>query len=168
MSELQTFSVWVAAKQAHFISVYEPIKPMNVDSPAKAGLSFDADCIPATLYNEVPGLLMVQQTRQEHLRKFKREDEGPMTLRANASALVQVQPMLRDGSRREALDRLIWERQALAALNTRPDFLFYDRNLVLDLSCYQYDTPYKKGWALALRGVTVDLTEECPALRSFY
>ena len=132
MSELQIFSVWVAAKQAHFISVYEPIKPMNVDGPAKAGLSFDADCIPATLYNEVPGLLMVQQTRQEHLRKSKREDEGPMTLRANASALVQVQPMLRDGSRREALDRLIWERQALAALNTRPDFLFYDRNLILD------------------------------------
>jgi hypothetical protein len=168
MSELQTFSVWVAAKQAHFISVYEPIKPMNVDGPAKAGLSFDADCIPATLYNEVPGLLMVHQARQEHVHKFKREDEGPMTLRANASALVQVQPMLRGGSRREALDRLIWERQALAALNTRPDFLFYDRNLVLDLSCYQYDTPYKKGWALALRGVTVDLTEECPALRSFY
>lgn len=165
MSELQTFSVWVAAKQAHFISVYEPIKPMNMDGPAKAGLSFEADCIPPTVYAEVPGLLDVPQRQ---LRTYGQEPEGPMTLRANASALVQVQPMLRNGSRREALDRLIWERQALAALNTRPDFLFYDRNLILDLSCYQYDTPYKKGWALALRGVTVDLTDECPALRSFY
>lgn len=165
MSDFQTFSVWVAAKQAHFISVYEPIKPMNVDGPAKTGLSFEADCIPPTVYAEVPGLLDVPQRQ---LRTYGQKPEGPMTLRANASALVQVQPMLRDGSRREALDRLIWERQALAALNTRPDFLFYDRNLILDLSCYQYDTPYKKGWALALRGVTVDLTEECPALRSFY
>lgn len=164
--ELPIFQVWVQKDKAHFISVYEPVSfPSDNNRPGQSGLSFEASCVTDEMLSETEGLSGVAR---KQLRVYNSDAEGPFYYRANTRSKIQVKPTRGEDAGRQALELLMWERKALEALNIRPDFLFYGRNLILDLQCYYYDCSNAKGWALALRGITLDMEDQCPALRGYY